>query len=126
YSSHFNAFIPTNVLDGDNANTYWTSNITQQMPQWITINFNGEIIFNAVNYHLPPLLGYPAQGGYPTSIKIETSMDGAQWSDRGTFTGNIKDNMQTLELGETVARYLRFTSLASVKYAAVYDAIFIS
>lgn len=126
YSSFFNAFVATNILDDNNTTTYWTSNITQQMPQWIAINFNREITFNAVNYYLPPLLKYPAQGGYPTSIQIETSMDGTNWVSNGVYAGDIVGNMQTLNTGLVTARYLRFTSLASVKYASTYSAIFIS
>ncbi|GEP98071.1 discoidin domain-containing protein [Chitinophaga cymbidii] len=125
-SSVFNAFAAANVLDNNNLTTYWASNITQQMPQWISINFNRDITFTAVNYYLPPLLSYPTLGGYPTSIRIETSMDGVSWTDKGVFEGNVADNMQTIDTGETTARYLRFTSLASVKYASMYDAIFIS
>lgn len=126
YSSYYNAFVPTNVLDNDDVNTYWTSNITQQMPQWVTINFNRDITFNAVNYYVPRLLNYPTQGGYPTIIRIETSMDGTNWEDNGTFAGDIADDMQTLPLEQTTARYLRFTCLETVKYASTYDCIFIS
>lgn len=125
-SSVFNAFAAANVLDNNNLTTYWASNITQQMPQWISINFNRDVTFTAVNYYLPPLLNYPALGGYPTSIRIETSMDGTSWTDKGVFEGNIADNMQTLDVGLTTARHLRFTALASVKYASAYEAIFIS
>lgn len=125
YSSLFNAFVPANLLDNDNLNTYWTSNITAQMPQWIAINFNKEVTFTAVNYYLPTALRYPSLGGYPTSIQIETSNDGTTWLSKGIFEGAVANNMQTLNTGETTARYLRFTALASVKYASTYDAIFI-
>lgn len=125
-SSVFNAFVAANVIDDNKTGTYWTSNITQSMPQWISINFNREINFTALSYSVPPLLNYPAQGGYPTSIQIETSMDGNTWVDKGTFAGDINNNTQTISLGASTARYLRFTSLASVKYASVYSAIFIS
>ncbi|HWV65266.1 discoidin domain-containing protein [Chitinophaga sp.] len=126
FSSQNGTSGPATLLDDNNLTTYWISNITQQMPQWITINFNREVTFTALNYYLPPLLNYPAQGGYPTSIQIETSMDGATWQSRGIFEGNIANNMQTITTGPATARYLRFTSLASVKYAATYNAIFIS
>ena len=126
FSSVNGTFVATNVLDDNNTTTYWTSNIAQKMPQWVAINFNKDVIFSAVNYYLPTALGYPANGGYPTSIQIETSMNGTTWEDRGVFAGNIANNMQTLNTGLITARYLRFTVLASVKYAATYDAIFIS
>lgn len=126
YSSHFNTFAPANLLDANNTTTYWASDITKGMPQWVTLNFNRNITFTAVSYFLPPVLNYPSLGGYPTSIQIETSMDGTTWEDKGTYAGNIVDNAQTLDIGLTTAQYLRFTSLAAVKYGALYDAVFIS
>ncbi|SEA63598.1 BT_3987 domain-containing protein [Pedobacter hartonius] len=125
-SSIFNTFRAQNLLDDDKKATYWTSNITGVMPQWVSINFNRNITFSAVNYSLPTLLNYPSLGGYPTSIQIETSMDGIAWVNKGIFQGNISNNTQTLNTGLTTARYLRFTSLASVKYSGIYSAIFIS
>jgi hypothetical protein len=116
----------TTLLDDNNTTTFWASNIQQNMPQWVSINFNREVIFTALNYYLPTALRYPTLGGYPTSIKIETSMDGTNWIDKGTFAGNIINNMQTIDIGQTTAKYLRFTSLAVVKYNAAYDAVFIS
>lgn len=126
YSSFFNAFRPPLAIDNDDNTTYWTSDILQQMPQGLTINFNREVTFTGVNYFVPALLNYPTQGGYPSTIRIETSMDGASWVDHGAFDSNIIDNKQTLELALTTSRYLRFTVLSAVKYAATYDAIFIS
>ncbi|WP_127131242.1 discoidin domain-containing protein [Pseudoflavitalea rhizosphaerae] len=125
-SSVYATLAAANVLDNNNLSTYWASNITESMPQWITINFNREIVFNGVTYYVPTALNYPNLGGYPTSIQIETSMDGTNWTNNGIFTGGIASNMQTLNTGEITARYLRFTSLASVKYISAYDAIFIS
>lgn len=126
YTSHFSNFVPTNLLDEDNVQTYWASDIAARMPQGVTINFNRDITFAALNYFLPPLLNYPAMGGYPTSIQIETSMDGVNWESQGVFAGNVVNNTQTIELGLVTARYLRFTSLAAVAYAATYDTVFIS
>ena len=126
YSSFFSPFRPPLAIDNDDENTYWTSNIVEQMPQWLTINFNEEIEITGVNYFVPKILYYPTQGGYPATIRIETSMDGSTWNDHGIFEGNIVNNTQTLQLGLTTARYLRFTVLSAVKYAATYDAIFIS
>lgn len=125
YSSHFNTFVPQNLLD-NSLTTYWTSNITQQMPQWVTINFNRQITFSAISYGVPSLLNYPTQGGYPTSIQIETSLDGQTWVDNGIYEGNINNNSQTLPTGLTTATHLRFKVLSAVSYAAVYQAIFIN
>jgi Domain of unknown function (DUF1735)/F5/8 type C domain len=126
FSSSYNASVPANLIDNDDLNTYWASNITAKMPQWVTISFNKEVTYTSLNYYLPPLLRYPANGGYPTSIQIETSMDGTNWVSKGVFKGQIENNMQTINTGLTTGRYLRFTSLASVKYASAYEAIFIS
>ena len=126
FSSSYNASVPANLIDNDDLNTYWASNITAQMPQWVTINFNKEVTYTSLNYYLPPILRYPASGGYPTSIQIETSMDGTNWVSKGVFKGQIENNMQTIPTGLTTGRYLRFTSLAAVKYASAYEAIFIS
>jgi hypothetical protein len=125
-SSSFSAFSAAKAIDNDKSGTYWASNITQPMPQWINIAFNKEISFSSLVYSFPPVFTYPSQGGYPTSIQIETSMDGTTWINKGVFAGNIVNNMQTINIGLTTARYLRFTSLASVKYISVYTAIFIS
>ncbi len=125
-SSQQGTFLATNLLDNNTTTTYWTSSITAQMPQWVAFNFNKEVTYTAVNYYLPTALVYPTQGGYPTSIRIETSMDGASWTSKGEFVGNVVNKMQTLDIGNTTSRYLRFTSLAAVKYASAYDCIFIS
>ncbi|WP_285010212.1 BT_3987 domain-containing protein [Pedobacter faecalis] len=125
-SQNSTANAATAVLDANNTTTYWTSNIQQQMPQFVSINFNREVTFHAVVYYLPNALVYPTQGGYPTSIQIETSMNGTAWVNKGIYAGNIVNKMQTIEIGETTARFMRFTVLAAVKYSNVYDAIFIS
>ncbi len=128
-SQNSTANAATMVLDANNTTTYWTSNITQAMPQWVSINFNKDVEFTAVAYYLPTLLVYPTQGGYPTSIQLETSMNGTTWVNKGIYAGNINaaTKMQTISIGgATTARYLRFTVLASVKYSSTYDAIFIS
>lgn len=126
FSSAYSTLVAANVLDADNIGTYWASNLTGQMPQWIALNFNRDITFSALAYYIPPALSYPKYGGYPTSIQIETSMDGVNWVSKGVFAGNIVNNTQTINTGITTARYLRFTALSSVKYAGVYEAVFIS
>lgn len=126
FSSVNGTFVAANILDDNNLTTYWTSNISGAMPQSVAINFNKNVTFSAVNYYVPTLLKYPTLGGYPTSILIETSLDGVTWANRGTYAGNIVNNMQTLNTGMITAKYLRFTSLASVKYSSTYSLIFIS
>ena len=126
FSSANGTFAATNLIDNNTLTTYWASNITQTMPQYVTINFGKNVDFTALNYYLPTALKYPTLGGYPTSILIETSLDGTTWTNKGTYAGNISNNVQTLPVGQTTARYLRFTALACVKYSATYDAVFIS
>lgn len=125
YSSANGANLPAKVIDNDEAATYWTSNTAQKMPQWFVVDFGAELNFTALNYYIPPAIKYPTGGGHPTSVQIEVSMDGTNWVDKGIFEGNIKDNMQTLELGETTARYMRFTVLAAAFYST-YNIVFIS
>lgn len=117
---------PDKLLDNNKTTTYWITSISQPMPQWVTINFNREVNFTSLVYYIPTLLSYPTNGGYPTSIQIEISIDGKNWVNKGVFTGKIVNNMQTLDVGLTTARYLRFTCLASVKYVSTYELIFLS
>lgn len=126
YSSASGSNLPTKLIDDNELTTYWTTNITQTMPQWVIINFGSDLTFSAVNYYLPTVLKYPTLGGYPTSVKIETSMDGTTWDVKGTYEGNIANNMQTLHTGITTARYLRFTVLSSVIYSSTYNIVSIS
>jgi hypothetical protein len=116
----------TFLIDNNILTTYWASNITQTMPQYVTINFGKNIDFVALNYYFPTLLKYPTLGGYPTSVLIETSLDGTTWTNKGTYANVLANSVQTLNIGQTTARYLRFTSLAAVKYSSSYDAVFIS
>lgn len=126
YSSASGSNLPAKLIDDNELSTYWTTNTTQAMPQWVIINFGSDLTFSAVNYYLPTALKYPTLGGYPTSIEIETSMDGSNWEVKGIFEGNIQNNMQTLTTGITTARYLRFTVLASVIYSSTYKIVSIS
>lgn len=126
YSSASGTNLPAKLIDDNELTTYWTTNITQSMPQWVIINFGSELTFSAVNYYLPTALKYPSLGGYPTSIEIETSMNGTTWEVKGIFAGNIANNMQTLNTGITTARYLRFTILSSVIYSSTYNIVSIS
>jgi hypothetical protein len=125
-SQNSTANAPTTLLDANNTTTFWTTQLAQTMPQFVSINFNRDIIFTGVIYYLPTALGYPNNGGYPTSFQIETSMNGTTWVNKGTFTGNISNNMQTVDIGNTTARYLRFTCLSSAVYLNAYNIISIA
>jgi hypothetical protein len=121
----------TGLLDANNTGTYWLSAPTASMPQWVNINFNRDVDITQLIYYFPTALSYPKNGAYPTSMQIETSMDGTIWVNRGLFTGSIVNTegtfQQTLDMGGTIkARYLRFTVLSCVKYAATFDAVAIA
>ncbi len=126
FSSQQGTFAPANVIDNNDSDTYWASNVMEKMPQWLTIDFKKEITFTGLSYYLPTILNYPSQGGYPTSFQVEVSSDGNTWTDKGIYTDDIAKNQQTVILGETKAHYLRFSVLSAVKYAKTYDAVFIS
>lgn len=126
YANTSTTYPASNVLDDNNTSTMWVSDLAGKMPQWVAISFNKTVTFSSVTYYFPTAYTYPAKGGYPTSIQIETSTDGTNWDSKGVFAGNIVSNMQTIPVGLTTAKYLRFTSLASVKYSATYECIFIS
>jgi hypothetical protein len=125
YSSYNGTFSAANAIDKDDVLTYWVSSTSQQMPQFFTINFNRSVTFSSVTYYFPPALKYPTSGGYPTSIQVETSVDGTNWVNKGVFPGNLVNNMQTLNTGTVTTNYMRFTSLASVKYST-FNVVFIS
>lgn len=118
-SQNSSAVGAVNVMDANDGSTYWLSSTAQRMPQFVTINFNEEYTFYGVKYFYPSILPYPSSGGHPTSIMVETSMNGTTWTNKGTFAGNLVNKEQTLEIGETTARYLRFTVLAAVPYSTL-------
>ena len=118
YSSQNSSTVgAANVKDPNDGTSYWLSSTAQQMPQYVTINFNEEYTFVGVKYFYPTILPYPTSGGHPTSIRIETSIDGTTWVNKGVFAGNLVNKEQSLEIGETTARHLRFTVLAAVRYS---------
>lgn len=94
----------TNLLD-NSPSTTWASG--SSMPQNVVINFGEEIIFSGVTYTPDPALG--AQGAYPTSVKIEFSLDGTTWEDKGTFEGSLPPAIWRQDFGLTSAQYMRFT-----------------
>lgn len=116
------------AVDGNTLGTYWLSNITQALPQWISIDFGREINFSGLDYFFPTAANYATLGGNTTSVKLETSSDNTTWTDKGTYAVDIKnaERKQTLNLPSlTTARYLRFTILAAVPYSG-YSVGFVS
>lgn len=108
------------VVDGNYLGTYWLSNISQSLPQWVSIDFGREISFSGLDYFFPTAVNYDTLGGNTTSVKLETSSNNTTWTDKGTYTVDIKNTArkQTLNLPSlTTARYLRFTILAAAPYS---------
>jgi len=107
------------AVDASTLGTYWLSNITQSLPQWVSIDFGRNVTFSGLDYFFPTAVVYATVGGNTTSAKIETSADNVTWTDKGTYAVDIKntERKQTLNLPSlTTARYLRFTVLAAAPY----------
>lgn len=100
----------TALLDNDDQNTYWVSSISGTMPQFVAIDFGQNLTFSKVTYRAPSndyKLGY----SYPKSVKVELSLNGIDWTNKGVFTSDVIDAAQTINTGPSNARYLRFTVL---------------
>lgn len=109
------------AVDANTLGTYWLSNITQSLPQWVSADFGREVTFSGLDYFFPTAVVYATVGGNVTSAKIETSSDNINWTDKGTYVVDIKntERKQTLNLPSlTTARYLRFTVLAAAPYVS--------
>lgn len=112
--------VASRAVDGNNLGTYWLSNITQSLPQWLNIDFGREIKFSGLDYYFPTAANYVTLGGNTTSVKLETSSDNTTWTDKGTYAVDIRntERKQTLNLPSlTTARYLRFNILAAAPYS---------
>lgn len=104
-----------NLLDDDDINSTWATDIG--MPQYVELDLDGVVDFIAVTYRTP----YPYQGGYPKQVKIETSMDGSNWDDKGTYDGDGVDATKILATGNCTAKYLRFSILSVEPFFSSYD-----
>lgn len=105
----------SNLLDNDDVNTTWATDIG--MPQQVVLDLDGVIDFTAVTYRSP----FPSQGGYPKQVRIETSLDGFSWDDKGLFEGQGIETTQTIPVGAISARYVRFSILSVEPFFATYD-----
>ncbi|MDO7745011.1 MAG: discoidin domain-containing protein [Pedobacter sp.] len=109
------------AVDASTLGTYWLSNITQSLPQWVSIDFGRNVTFSGLDYFFPTAVVYATVGGNTTSAKIETSSDNVTWTDKGTYAVDIKntERKQTLNLPSlTTARYMRFTVLTAAPYVS--------
>ncbi|WP_443939741.1 discoidin domain-containing protein [Pedobacter sp. MW01-1-1] len=106
------------AIDAATGTTYWASATTVSLPQWVSIDFGRSTNFSGLDYFFPTAVTSTV-GGYTTSAKIETSLNGTTWTDNGTYTVNIDNPLkkQTIALPSlTTARYLRFTILSATPY----------
>ncbi|HEY0271987.1 MAG TPA: discoidin domain-containing protein [Chitinophaga sp.] len=106
-----------NLLDTDD-NTLWATD--EGMPQYVVLDLDGAVDFSAVTYRTPAPY-YTDQGGYARQVKIEISMDGQNWEDKGTYDGQTSDATQVITLGSSTARYLRFTVLSVEPFFGAYN-----
>lgn len=107
------------AVDANTLGTYWLSNITQSLPQWVSVDFGRDVTFSGLDYFFPTAAVYATVGGNTTSAKIETSSNGTTWVDKGTYAVEVRntERKQTLNLPSiTTARYLRFTVLTAAPY----------
>lgn len=112
-----------NLLD-NNVSTTW--NTGSGMPQFVTIDFGVSLEFNKVTYTTPAQYYSSAyNGGFPTQVKIEVSIDGNNWIDKGTYTGTAIAETWIQDIGITTARYLRFNILAVKPLAGVFHIAYI-
>lgn len=108
------AYKAVNLLDNDVRNTIWATDFGAPMPQHVVIDFGEILIFSGVTCRSPDT--YYASYGYPTRFKVEVSMDGSTWTDKGSYNAGPAPVSQSI--GITTARYMRFTVLAIAPYTA--------
>ncbi|MEJ7557106.1 MAG: discoidin domain-containing protein [Pedobacter sp.] len=131
-SSVNGANVANNAVDANTLGTYWLSNISQSLPQWVNADFGRAVTFSGLDYFFPTAINYATLGGNTTSVKVETSLNNTTWVDKGTYAVDIKnaERKQTLTLPSlTTARYLRFTVLAAAPYLSggvSYSVCFVS
>ncbi|PWS30370.1 discoidin domain-containing protein [Pedobacter paludis] len=131
-SSVNSTLVANNAVDANLLGTYWLSNITQALPQWLNIDLKRDVTFSGLEYYFPTAVNYTTLGAYPTSAKIETSSDNITWVDKGTYAVDIRnaDRMSVITLASpATARYVRINVLAAAPYvsgANSYSVAFIS
>ncbi len=103
----------------------WASDPYGSMPQNIVIDFGYPVTFSAVTDH-PRYYEIGQQGGVPTKVKIELSMDGTSWTDKGTFDLEHLEE-QVIDMGgECTAQYMRFTVLEATLMFGAYEAVYLT
>lgn len=115
----------SNVVDGL-PDSYWSSSLGLNMPQYFTVDFGTATPFSAISYQYP--IRNVLIGAYPTQIKIELSTDGTTWTDKGTFNqaNPPAQAVQIIPVSNTTARYMRFTVLAAQPVFGSRQGVFIS
>ncbi len=110
-----------NAVDANLLGTYWLSNITQALPQWLNIDLKRDVTFSGLEYYFPTAVAYATVGGNTTSVQIETSSDNVIWANKGTYAVDVKntDRMSIINLASPVtARYVRINVLAAAPYVS--------
>ncbi len=124
-SSEWEAGMAVQAIDNVITTGGWASDPYGSMPQNIVIDFGYATTFSEVTDH-PRYYEIGQQGGVPTKVKIELSMDGISWTDKGTFDLEHSEE-QVIDMGgECTAQYMRFTVLEATLMFGAYEAVYLS
>jgi hypothetical protein len=110
-SSYWQTYTAALAFDGDSY-TYWHSDLDGSLPQWFAVNMEG---FKRIDGFTWVNRSDPGQEALPKHVKIETSMNGTEWTEALDIPEMDKSRvMQVLPLESTVvAKYFRVTVLSA-------------
>ena len=106
-----NTYRAKNAFDGDRT-TYWHSDAAGSMPQWFAVDMQG---FKRIGGFTWVNRTDPAQTALPKHVKIETSINGTEWTQVLDIPEVEQSRvMQVLPLGRSVvAKFFRVTVLSN-------------
>jgi len=116
-SSHTQAFVSSNTVDGDQ-NTYWESN-NNAFPQWVQVDLGAATSVRRLVLKLPPATSWAAR---TQTLSVLGSTDGTNFSTVVGSTGYPFDpnsaNTVTITFAATSARYVRLNVTANTGWPA--------
>ncbi|MDR1155652.1 MAG: discoidin domain-containing protein [Bacteroidales bacterium] len=111
-SSEWQGTYPVRYVFDGNRNTYWHSDASGPMPQWFAVDMQG---FKRISGFTWNNRMEPEQLAIPKHVKIETSMNGTEWT-QALDVPELEQSrvMQVLRLERSVvARFFRVTVLSN-------------
>jgi hypothetical protein len=75
-------------------------------PVWMQVDLQGNYWVGQYSMSFPSAAGWPAQYSV-NEFKIQSSLDGANWSDRDNVFNNSSSSIQNKQIAPALARYLR-------------------